>query len=149
MKIRDYKFSFNLSAFLLFVLIMAPNIVWFFVPSGNDILRDSSKTPLLDIFVTVSQVVMLTALCILKNRNAGKLKISPLIVLSVAFCLLYFVCWILYYCNVVNGAILICLSVFPCMSFLFYGIDRKNYPALIPVGLFTVLHLVSTIINFL
>lgn len=149
MKIRDYKFSFNLSAFLLFVLIMAPNIVWFCVPSANDILRDPSKVPILDTFVTVSQVIMLAALCILKNKNAGKLKISPLIILSVVFCLLYYACWVLYYCNVVHGAVLIGLSVFPCLSYLVYGIDRKNYPALIPIGLFTILHFISTMINFI
>ncbi len=91
---------------------------------------------------------MLAALCILKNKNADALKISPTAVLSLAFCLLYFVCWILYYCNVVNYAIIVFLCVFPCLSFIFYAIDRKNYLGLIPTGLFAILHFTSTIINF-
>ncbi len=149
MKLRDYKFTFNISAIILFLLIMLPNIVWFIVPAPNDVLRGQSATPVLDIFATITQVLMVAALCIFRNINAGKLKLSLFSIISVAFCLLYYIVWILYYCRVVNGVIVICLCLLPCLSFIFYGVNRKNYFALIPAALFTALHFISTVINFL
>ncbi len=128
---------------------MLPNIVWFFVPAQNDILRNETSTQVLDVFVTVFQIMMLAVLCVIKNVNARKIKISLFIILSTAFGLIYYVCWILYYNGAVHEMVLLGLCVFPCCSFLFYGIDRKNYMALVPISVFTVLHLISTIINFL
>jgi len=149
MKNKSFKFGFNLSAVVVFALIMLPNIIWFFVPAQNDILRSESSTQVLDVFVTVFQVIMLAVLCLIKNVNARKIKISLFIILSVAFGLLYYVCWILYYCGVVHKIVLPGLCIFPCCSFLFYAIDRKNYIALIPISVFAVLHLISTILNFM
>ena len=148
-KSYDYKFTFNPSALLLFALVMLPNIIWFFIPAPNDILRNPSDTPILDALASILQVILIIALLLIKNNRARKLKTTPLIVLSVAFCLLYYICWILYYCNVVTGAVLVCLCLFPCLSFLFYGFDRKNYIALLPLAVFTLLHLLSTVINFI
>ncbi len=149
MKLRDYKFTFNISALILFLLIMLPNIVWFIVPAPNDVLRGQSATPVLDILATITQVLMLTALFIFKNSKTSKLKLSPFIIISAAFCVLYHIAWVLYYCNIVNGVIVICLCLLPCLSFIFYGVDRKNYFALIPTALFAALHFTSTVINFL
>jgi len=149
MKIKSYKFGFNVSAVVIFVLIMLPNIIWFFVPAQNDILRNESGTQVLDVFVTVFQIIMIAVLCVIKNVNAKKIKISPFIILSAATGLLYYICWILYYSGVVHGVVLLGLCIFPSCAFLFYGIDRKNYIALVPISVFAVLHLVSTIINFM
>ncbi len=149
MKIKSYKFGFNISAVVIFLLIMLPNIIWFFVPAQNDILRNESSTQVLDVFVTVFQIMMLAALCLIKNVNAHKIKISLFIILSATFGLFYYICWILYYSGVVHEVVLLGLCIFPCCSFLFYGIDRKNYIALVPISVFAVLHLISSIINFM
>lgn len=149
MKIKSYKFGINVSAIALFALIMLPNIIWSFVPSQNDVLRNPSSTQILDTFMSVFQVVMIAALCIIKNKNAGKFGFSLLVICSAVFVALYYVCWILYYCGIIGGIILIGLCVFPCCAFLLYAVDRKNYIALIPAIVFSVLHLISTIINFL
>ncbi len=149
MKIKSYKFGFNISAVVVFVLIMLPNIIWFFVPAQNDILRNESSTQVLDVFVTVFQILMLAVLCVIKNIYARKIKFSLFIILSASFVLLYYVCWILYYSGVVHAIVLLGLCIFPCCSFLFYGLDRKNCIALVPISVFSVLHLISTIINFM
>ncbi len=149
MEIKKYKFGFNISAVVIFALIMLPNIVWFFVPAKNDILRNETSTQVLDVFVTIFQITMLAVLCVIENVNANKIKISPFIILSATFGLIYYVCWILYYNGIVHETVLLGLCIFPCCSFLFYGIDRKNYIALVPISVFAVLHLVSTVINFL
>jgi len=149
MKIKHYQFHFNSSAVVLFALIMLPNLIWFFVPSQNDILRNESHTQVLDVFVTVFQIIMLAALCGIRNRNADKIKASRFIILSGVFGLLYYGCWILYYSGIVHGTVLLSLGIFPCCSFLCYGIDRKNMIALVPIVVFTVLHASSIIINFI
>ncbi len=149
MKLRDRKITFNISALILFVIIMLPNIVWFIVPSPNDILRAESTTPILDVFATVAQVMTIAALCIIKNSTAKKLDVTAFIILSLVFCLMYYICWVLYYLNTVNAFVIIGLSVFPCAAFAAYAVDRKNYIALFPTGLFAVLHLASSVINFI
>ncbi len=149
MKIKSYKFGFNISAAVIFVLIMLPNFIWFLVPAQNDILRNETSTQVLDVFATVFQIIMLAVLCLIKNVDAHKIKISLFMILSASFGLFYYICWILYYSGVVHGIVLLGLCIFPCCSFLFYGIDRKNYIAFVPISVFTVLHLISTIINFL
>ncbi|MDE7439384.1 MAG: hypothetical protein K2N23_02635 [Clostridia bacterium] len=148
MKLRDYKFGFNLSALVLFALIMLPNIIWFCVPAQNDVLRGESSTQILDIFASIFQVATIAALCILKNKNAEKLRFSVFLIICGVFCALYYICWIIYYCAVVHTTVLIGLSVFPCISFALYAVDRKNYIALIPTVIFAVLHFTSTAINF-
>lgn len=136
MKTKNYKIAFNFSAAALFALIMLPNIIWSFVPSQNDVLRNPSCTQILDIFMSVFQYVMIAALCIIKNKNCKKFAFSSLIICSVVFVALYYVCWILYYCGIIGGVILIGLCVFPCCAFLLYAVDRKNYFALIPALVF-------------
>lgn len=148
MKIRDYKFGFNISALILFAIIMLPNIIWSFVPAGNDILRAETTTRVLDIFATAFQVVMIAALCILRNKNAEKPNFSPFLIACAVSCAFYCICWILYYCAVVHITVIIGLCVFPCISFTLFAIDRKNYIALIPTVIFAILHFTSTAINF-
>ena len=148
MKIRDYKFTFNISALILFAAILLPNIIWAFVPAGNDILRAKTKTQALDISATVFQVIMIASLCILSNKNAEKLRIFPFLIACGVSTVFYCICWTLYYCTVVHITVIIGLCVFPCISFALYEIDRKNYIALIPTAIFTILHFTSTAVNF-
>lgn len=148
MKIKDYKFTFNLSAVILFAFIMLPNIIWFAAPPTIDPLRSPSLIPMLDILASITQVIMIFSLCAIKNLTVPKFKFTLLIGAAVIFCFLYYVCWILYYCGVVNGFIMICLCLLPCCAFMFYAIDRKNYISFNPIIIFTVLHFVSTLINF-
>lgn len=149
MKIKDYKFSFGISAAVLFAIVMLPNIIWAFAPSQNDILRNESQTQVLDVFATVFQVLMIATLCILKNKNASKLCFSPFIICTMAFCVLYYLCWILYYCQIARGGVILGMCIFPCLTFVAFCADRKNYIALAPAIVFFALHLASTIINFL
>lgn len=148
-KLSEHKFGFDIYAAALFLIIMLPNIIWFFVPAPNDILRDESKTEILDIFATVFQVLTLATLCAIKNTTANKLRISPCVIISATSCLAYCIAWIMYYCGIANGDIFVCLCLFPCAAFMLYAIDRKNLIAIIPITVFTVLHFTSTAINFL
>ena len=52
--------------------MMLPNFIWFAVPAVNDVLREKSVTPFVDMIASVFQVVMIVALCIIINKYRQK-----------------------------------------------------------------------------
>ena len=146
--LKKFKFGFEIWGLFLFLIIMIPNFIWFAVPAPNDILRKTSITSTIDTIASVCQVLMIIALCILKNTECKKLSFSPLIIDVFICCLLYCISWIFYYLGVINLIIILGLTVFPCLAFLFFAIDRKNIIAVIPISIFTACHLIYGIVNF-
>ena len=135
--------KFNIYGLLLFFIIMIPNLIWFMIKAPNDILRVESVTPTLDLIASIFQIIMVVFLCFSKNEN-NKCNIYSIIGVS-----LYFLCWILYYLGIINNVVIIGLCLFPCLSFLFYEIKIKNWIAMIPTIVFTILHLLYGVINFI
>lgn len=146
---KNYALRFDIWGLLLFFVIMIPNFFWFGVPAPHDVLRARSLTEMVDQVASLCQVLMIIALCIFKNRNARKIHIDLWIILMFCSCLLYFASWIVYYCGMVNEVVILGLIAFPCLAFLLFEIDRKNWIALIPTLIFTVCHLVYGVINFI
>lgn len=66
---KKYKFGFDPLGLLLFLVIMLPNFIWFAVPAPNDILRAESATAALDAVASVCQVLMVAALCFIRNQE--------------------------------------------------------------------------------
>ena len=112
-------------------------------PVINDILRIESITPTIDLIASIFQIIMIICFCFSKDKN-NKIGISSLVSL-----ILYFVCWVFYYFGIVNDMVIIGLCLFPCLSFLIYGVKIKNWIAIIPTIIFTILHLIYGIINFI
>lgn len=149
MSFKKYKLSFEIWGFLLFLIVMIPNFIWFAIPAPNDLLRTDSITETIDAIASICQVIMVIALCIFKNRESKKLGITPFIIISTGCCLLYFVSWIVYYAGIGNAVVILGLTILPCLTFLFFAIDRKNGIALIPISVFTICHLIYGIVNFI
>ncbi len=126
---------------------MLPNFIWFAVPAPDDILRGDSANEVLDVFVTVFQVIMIFLLCCLKNVKAKKPKFSPLIIASLLSLIFYYLFWVLYYCKINGLSVIIGLCVLPSLCFIFFAIDRKNYFALCPAVIFMILHTMSSVLN--
>ena len=141
---RITQWQFNLYGLLLFATIMLPNIIWFLVPAKNDILRTTSATPIIDTAASIFQVIMVICLCFVKKNHYRKYDWLSIICIAA-----YFACWIFYYCAIVNTAVILGLCLFPCLAFIFYEIRIKNYFALMPTIIFTILHLIFGIKNFL
>lgn len=115
---------------------MIPNFIWFAVSAPNDVLRADSVTEVIDTIASICQVLMVIALCILVNRKSHKFYITPLIILVIICCLLYFASWGGYYVGIVNIGVILGLTIFPCLAFMFFAIDRKNMIAIfIPEGM--------------
>lgn len=146
--LRRYRFSFDPIALILFVLIMLPNIFWFAVPSINDVLREESHTPTVDLIGSVFQVIFIIALIIITRTPKIKFKFNILTTLAVVSLAAYYILWAFYYLGVVNSFLMLGLCIFPCASFIIYEIFKKNYIALIPTVLFTICHLTYCVFNF-
>ncbi len=145
---ENYKFGFDIWGLILFLLIMLPNFIWFAVPAPNDILRAESVTKVADTIGSVCQVVMVAVLCAIIHKERKKFSITPLIMVVIGCCLLYYLCWIFYYTGMANAGVILGMTVVPCLSFLFFAQDRKNGIALIPIGGFTVCHMIFGVVNF-
>lgn len=141
--LKKYRFGFDIFGLILFLLVMIPNFIWFAVPAPNDVLRTESITPIIDVIGSVSQVVFIAAICILIRKDVDKIRLSKLIILSLAMVITYFVGWILYYSGIVNPIVIALLTIPPCMAFIIYTIDRKNIVATIPAIIFTVCHVIA------
>lgn len=146
---KKYKIGFDIWGLVIFLIIMMPNFIWFAVPAPNDILRAESITKLADIIALICQVLMIMFLCVFIHQERKKLSITPLIIATIIFCLLYFICWIFYYIGVTNSGVILGLTIFPCLAFLFFAIDRKNMIAVIPISIFAVCHLIYGVVNYI
>lgn len=147
--LKSYKLSFEIWGLLLFLIIMIPNFIWFAIPAPNDILRTKSITETVDTVGSVCQILMIVALCALRNRKSKKLYISLFIIMTAVCYFLYAASWIVYYNGMVNKIVILGLTLPPCLAFLFFAIDRKNIIAVIPILIFTMCHLVYGIVNFI
>ena len=147
--LKKYRLGFDIFGLLLFILVMIPNFIWFAVPAPNDVLRAESITPIIDGIGSVSQVVFIAAICILIRKDVDKIRLSKLIILSLAMVITYFVGWILYYSGIVNPIVIELLTIPPCMAFIIYTIDRKNIVATIPAIIFTVCHVIYGVFNYI
>ena len=146
---KKYKFSFDAWGLALFLLIMVPNVIWAAIPAPNDILRQESVTPLIDIIASICQVIMIAALCLLIRKDMPRITMrSKWLWICTTSIIIYFICWVLYYSGVTEKHILLSLSIFPWISLITYEIDRKNWIALIPTLVFTVLHIIYALLNF-
>ena len=147
--LQKYKFGFNVSGLVIFLIIMLPNFIWFAVPAPNDILRQESITPIVDTIGSVCQIIFVAALCIVINKERDNIRISPLLISSAVCIGLYFLGWVLYYNGIVNPMVIIYLTLPPCVAFILFALDRKNFIALIPAACFTICHLIYGIANFI
>ncbi len=149
-KLKQYQIAFEPWGLLLFLVIMAPNFLWFAVPAPEDVLRRESLTPHWDQAASVLQVLLVLALCLLKNRGAEKLSWKrPLIVGTIVYCLCYTIAWACYYGGITAPVVILSLCLFPCGAFFLFSLDRKNVPAAVFTLLFALCHTVYGVINFI
>ena len=146
--LKKYKMGFDIWGLILFLVIVIPNFIWFAVPAPNDILRVESVTKVADAIGSVSQVLMVFALCVFIHRDRKRLHFTTLIIATSICCLAYFLCWIFYYTGMTGSLVILGLTIFPCLAFLFFAIDRKNMIAVLPISVFTICHFIYGLVNF-
>ena len=146
---KKYKIGFDIWGLMIFLIIMIPNFIWFAVPAPNDILRTESITKVVDTIASICQVLMVIFLCIFINQDRKKLGFTRFIIITISCYLLYFLCWIFYYSGVTSAIVILGLTIFPCLAFLFFSFERKNMLAVIPISVFSVCHLINGTVNYI
>lgn len=146
---KNYKFGFDIWGFVLFVVIMVPNIIWYMIPAPNDVLRSQSVTGVLDAVSSVLQVIFVIALCLVVNCKRKKLAITPLTIAVIGCCVIYFITWAFYYNAVAAPIVILSLCISPCVAFLLLALVRKNMVAVVPIAAFAVCHLIYGVVNFI
>jgi len=149
MKAEKYKFGFDVAGLILFLLVMAPTFIWMAIPAPNDILRAESTTPMVDAIGSVCQILCIASLCMIINKERGKLRFSPLVIATIACVVMYFFGWVLYYSGFTSAWIILLLTIPPCAAFILFALDRKNLPAVVFAIGFTICHLIYGIVNFI
>jgi len=146
---KKYKLGFDVWGLIVFLAVMVPNFIWFALPAPNDVLRAQSVTPAVDMAGSVCQVMLIAVLCVLINTGREKLRFSPLIIAAVCCLAVYYAGWVFYYCGCAGALIIFMLTLPPCLVFILFALDRKNFIALIPTFGFTAAHLIFAVVNFI
>ena len=145
--LKHYRFGLDPWGLVLFLVTMIPTFIWLAVPVPNDILRAESITPTVDAIGFVLQMLFVAIICLVVRKD--RTRNSILIIATTACVILYFVGWVLYYLGVTSPAVLLLLSLPPCLAFIFYAGARRNLIALIPSIGFTICHMIYTSVNFI
>lgn len=146
---KKYKIGFDIWGLIIFLIIMLPNFIWFAVPAPNDILRTESVTVVIDVIGSICQVLITFSLCAFINSERKKLRFTKTIIIVICCCVIYFASWMLYYLGTTNTIVILGLTIPPCMAFLFFAIDRKNYISIIPISIFTICHFIYGVVNYI
>lgn len=147
--LKKYRFGFDISGLVIFLIVMIPNFIWFTVPAPNDILRNESVTAIVDTIGSICQAFFIGSICVILNKERNKLRFSPLIIFSIICIIIYFVGWVLYYNGITNPLVILFLTLPPCLAFIFFALDRKNIIAVVSAICFTICHLIYGIVNFI
>lgn len=145
--LKHYRFGLAPWGLVLFLVTMIPTFIWLAIPAPNDILRTESVTPTVDAIGFVLQMLFVAVICLVVRKE--RTRNSILIIATIACVILYFVGWVLYYLGVTSPAVLLLLSIPPCLAFIFYASARRNLLALIPSIGFTICHMIYTSVNFI
>jgi len=146
---KTYKLGFDISGLILFLMVMAPTFIWLAVPAPNDVLRTESATPIVDAIGSVCQILFITCLCVVINKERSRLRLSPLVVASIVCVVMYYIGWVLYYRGITNAWVILTLTIPPCLAFILFAIDRKNLSAALFATGFAVCHLILANVNYL
>ncbi len=147
--LSKYRFGFDFSGLVLFLLVMFPNFIWFAVPAPNDVLRSESATPIIDIIASVCQVLTVACLCFVINKERSKLRFSLLVIAAVICIVAYYIGWGLYYSGIASDGVILMLTIPPCLAFILFAADRKNLPAVLFATGFAECHLIFAILSFI
>ena len=147
--LSKYRFGFDFSGLVLFLLVMLPNFIWFAVPAQNDVLRTESATPIVDTVASVFQVLTIACLCFVINKERSQLRFSPLVIAAIVCVAVYYAGWASYYLGIANSLVIIILTIPPCLAFILFAADRKHIPAALFATVFVVCHLIFAMMNFI
>lgn len=139
--------EFSWKGFVVFLLPMLPNILFFILPSSSKSAAVANKHFVLDIIEHGSQAVFFALLIFMVSKKESPM-LSVYTILMVILLLSYYGFWIMYFTIGPKFVILILMAVFPVIYFFLAEIWLYNLPAMIPLTIFGVVHIIITYMDY-
>jgi len=143
----NYYFGFSWRGFIIFLLPMIPNILYFLFPAPDRSVNNGNSHFILDILEHGAQTIFIFMLIFVIREQASQLPFPYITGIGIVL-LFYYVLWIFYFTGTTNLFILLGMAVLPVVYFILAEIWLNNYLAIIPTALFGVIHIILTYIDF-
>ena len=138
--------GFSWKGFVVFLLPILPNILFFILVDPNGSTAVTNNHFLLDIIEHGSQAIFFALLICSVSK-----KVSPLLcgytIGMVILLLSYYGLWIAYFTIGTNLIMLMLMAVLPVMYFMLAEIWLHNLLAIIPLAIFAIFHIIITFID--
>ena len=142
------KFEFSIIGFIVFMLPMIINIIYFMYPPVNNAAAEpASVNKVVEMVEQATRVLYCLSICFLISEQKINFK-SPWLFVAIVFLVLYYIVWIRYFICGRDAALLVKsflgipqpLAVFPVLYFIFAAIWLHNYIAVIFMIIFGAAH---------
>ncbi|MFF2482425.1 hypothetical protein [Paenibacillus sp. NPDC058071] len=144
----DYDWGFSWKGFLVVVLPMIPNLLYFANPKLIPTRGSGKSHKALDLIEHGSQFVYIALLVIVLSKQTISFKSNYIIGMAI-FLIAYYVLWILLFAGHTNRLVHFCLAIFPVIYFILAEMWLYNYFAIVPTIIFGVAHTVITYKDFI
>lgn len=143
---EKFKWGFDFWALVLFAVLMLPNIIYWCIPEFSDLGGDG----VIDVFANILQVFGVGLLIFLvqkeqEDKKEKKYFFDSLFMTVSLLVLLYYAAWMIYFFGTLNFGVILFLAGCPCIALVLFAIERKNYIALVPLAIFSILHIISAL----
>ena len=144
--LEKFRWGFDFWALILFAVLMLPNIIYWCIPDFSGLGGDG----IIDTFANILQVFGVGLLIFLVQREREEKRekkyfFDSLFMTASLLVLLYYAAWIIYFCGTLNFGVILFLAGCPCVSLILFATERKNYIALVPLAIFSILHIISAL----
>ena len=149
--------EFSWVGLIVFLLPMIINIFYVIFPP-NGVAKDihNKKFSILEIVENITRIAYVIVLCFLISNKSLNYK-SPLLYISIAFLILYYMVWFRYFIGGRNITLLgksflfipLPLAVLPVLYFIFASLWMKNYIATGIMIIFGIVHYIISYQNLL
>lgn len=143
----DFSLGFCMKGFIIVLLPMLPNILYFIKPQLFIQDKESNHNKVLDIIEHGGQFIFLGMLIMIIPSSETVLK-GILCLAIIIFLIGYYVLWLLLFLGNKNIVILMCMAIFPVIYFIISEIWIANYLAIIPTVIFGIVHTFITYKDF-
>lgn len=148
---KKYKIGFSTKGFIAFLIPIIPNIIWAILPPVSTSLpSNDAHTPIVAALQVISQFLMIALMIVLVNTKRKNPPINKWIGGFGFLCLIgYLLSWMIYYNFNITPILLIAMAVLPSIYFICICYVLQNNPALLAAVVFGIIHIATTVSNYL
>lgn len=136
----EYAWGFSWRGLIVFLLVMLPNVLYFWLPAPE--MKGKSRGPkVLTYLEHGSQAVFLLFLILLTTPEESPIQ-SPYVVWMGVLLAMYYLLWGFFFAKRMSLPVWLGLAVFPVAYFMLAELWLHIHIALIPTAIFGIAHLI-------